>query len=169
LRLHVLAGMAIVIFGDTHVPSRATGLSEWVEDAVEDADHVVHTGDFDSPGAYDRVVAAADELAAVAGNMDPNDLDLPTVETFEREGVRFAVTHGTGSIESYRERVLDVGREHDADVVVAGHTHEVVDETVDGMRFLNPGSATGAAPATRETLYEVSVADGDVDVTLRSE
>lgn len=159
--------MRLVVFGDTHVPSRATGIPEWVADAVRDADHVVHTGDFDAASAYERVRELAPDATVVAGNMDPAGLDLPDVETFEREGVRFAVTHGTGPIESYRERVLDVGREHDATVVLSGHTHEVLDETVDGVRLLNPGSATGAAPATRATLYEIDVVDGRVDVQLR--
>jgi hypothetical protein len=161
--------MRLVVFGDTHVPSRADGLPEWVERAVREADHVVHTGDFDSADAFERVRDLVSSLTVVAGNMDPKDLELPKVETFERGGVRFAVTHGTGDLDSYRERVLGVGREHDADVVVAGHTHEVVDETVDGLRFLNPGSATGASPATRTTLFEVDVADGDVTVTLHDE
>lgn len=158
--------MEVVVFGDTHVPSRATAIPDWVTDAVRDADHVVHTGDFDSVSAYETVRDLAPDATAVAGNMDPAELELPAVASFEREGVRFAVTHGTGPLDSYRERVLDVGRTQDADVVVAGHTHEVVDETVDGMRFLNPGSATGAAPATRATYYALDVAAGTVDVTL---
>ena len=33
------------------------------------------------------------------------------------------------------------------------------------MRFLNPGSATGAAPAERATMLTVEVDDGEVDVT----
>lgn len=159
--------MELVVFGDTHIPSRAPALPEWVADAIRGADHVVHTGDFDSPDAYETVEDLASELTAVAGNMDPATLSVQSVATLEVDGVRFVVTHGTGTIESYRERVVDVGKEHDADVVVAGHTHEVVDETVDGLRFLNPGSATSAAPATRETLYEIAVAAGEVDVTLR--
>ena len=159
--------MRLVAFGDTHVPSRATAIPEWVADAVRDADHVVHTGDFDSASAYETVRDLAPDATVVAGNMDPTGLDLPDVEVFEREGVRFAVTHGTGPVESYRERLLDVGRERDADVVLSGHTHEVLDETVDGIRLLNPGSATGAAPATRTTCFELDVEDGDVDATLR--
>jgi putative phosphoesterase len=158
--------MRLVVFGDTHVPSRATAIPDWVVDAVRDADHVVHTGDFDSASTYETVRDLAPDATAVAGNMDPPELDLPEVASFEREGVQFVVTHGTGPVDSYRERVLDVGREHDADVVVAGHTHEVVDDAVDGVRFLNPGSATGAAPATRTTYFEVDVADGSVEVTL---
>lgn len=158
--------MRLVVFGDTHVPSRASSIPEWVVDVVRDADHVVHTGDFDAESSYRAVRELAPDATAVAGNMDPASLDLSDVEVFEREGVRFAVTHGTGPVESYRERVLDVGREHDVDVVLSGHTHEVLDETVDGIRVLNPGSATGAAPATRTTCYELDVADGRVDVTL---
>jgi putative phosphoesterase len=158
--------MELVLFGDTHVPSRATEIPDWVRDAVRDADHVVHTGDFDSASAYETVRELAPDATAVAGNMDPPELDVSEVASFEREGVRFAVTHGTGPVDSYRERVLDVGREYDADVVVAGHTHEVVDETVDDVRLLNPGSATGAAPATRATYYALEVVDGTVDVTL---
>jgi len=34
------------------------------------------------------------------------------------------------------------------------------------VRLLNPGSATGAAPASRTTMYTATVADGDVDVAL---
>jgi hypothetical protein len=158
--------MRLVVFGDTHVPSRESSIPDWVVDFVRDADHVVHTGDFDAESSYRAVRELVPDVTAVAGNMDPASLDLPEVEVFEREGVRFAVTHGTGPVESYRERVVDVGREHDADVVLSGHTHEVLDETVDGIRLLNPGSATGAAPATRTTCYELDVADGSVDVTL---
>lgn len=160
--------MTLVVCGDTHVPSRVEALPEWLLDALADADQVVHVGDFDSRSAYETVRDAAANLTAVAGNMDPSGLELPSVETVTHDGVRFVVTHGTGDLDSYRERVLAVGREHDADVVVAGHTHEVLDETVDGMRFLNPGSATGAAPAARASLYEVAVEDGGLDVVLRT-
>ncbi|WP_323674520.1 metallophosphoesterase [Halorubellus sp. PRR65] len=159
--------MRLVVFGDTHVPSRASSIPEWVTDLVRDADHVVHTGDFDAESSYRAVRELAPDATVVAGNMDPAGLDLPDVETFELADVRFVVTHGTGPVESYRERVRDVGREHDADVVLSGHTHEVLDETVDGIRLLNPGSATGAAPATRTTCYELDVVDGTVDATLR--
>jgi predicted phosphodiesterase len=47
-----------------------------------------------------------------------------------------------------------------------GHTHAVVDDTVDGVRLLNPGSATGAAPADRTTMMTAEVTDGDLSVAL---
>ncbi|WP_435344627.1 metallophosphoesterase family protein [Haloarchaeobius sp. HRN-SO-5] len=158
----------IAILSDTHVPSRATAIPDWVLDVVADADHVVHAGDFDSPEAYETVQSHATDLTAVVGNVDPQSIDLPAVATLDVGGVRFVVTHGTGPKTGYRERVLGAGRDHDGDVVVSGHTHEVVDQDHDGLRLLNPGSATGARPATQTTMYEATVEDGTVDVTLRT-
>ncbi len=162
--------MEVVIFGDTHIPSRASDLPDWVADDVASADHVVHTGDFDSTAAYDEMRTLADgEFTAVEGNMDVDGFDLPHVETVTLEGVEFVVTHGSGPTMSYRDRVVETVRSHggpDA-VGVAGHTHEVVDERVDGVRLLNPGSATGASPASEATLMHLDVEDGSFAVDVR--
>lgn len=173
MRLGVgLPDMRLAILSDTHVPSRAQEVPEWVEEEVEAADHVVHAGDFDSEAAYEGVESLAAELTAVHGNMDPRDLDLPTTATVELGGVRFVVTHGTGPLENYDDRVVETAREN-ADgrnvVAVAGHTHEVRDDDFDDVRLLNPGSATGADPASRTTMYRATVEDGDVDVELLEE
>ena len=135
----------VAILGDTHVPSRARALPAWVVDLVERADHVVHTGDFDSRDAHDRVADLAASLTAVRGNTDPAALDLPAVTTTTVGGVEFVVTHGDGRGD-YDRRLLETVRAHggpDA-VGVAGHTHRPRDDTVDGTRLVNPGSATGA-------------------------
>jgi predicted phosphodiesterase len=42
----------------------------------------------------------------------------------------------------------------------------VIDEDVEGIRLLNPGSATGAAPADAATMMTVEIVEGDVDVTV---
>jgi len=80
------------------------------------------------------------------------------------------VTHGTGPDAGYEDRVSAIVDDHAADrptVGVSGHTHSVLDTHVEGYRLLNPGSATGAWPAQQATLMEVTVADGDPDVTVR--
>ncbi|MWG36637.1 metallophosphoesterase family protein [Halomarina oriensis] len=178
--------MRIAVCADTHVPSRADGIPEWVREELRSADHVVHAGDFDSPEAYDEVADLAPELTAVRGNMDSEfDADLPETATVELDGVLFVVTHGTGPAEDYRERVAGIVEEAAGEtelsvVGVSGHTHQVLDETVpatgpdterqtpfaDGVRLLNPGSATGADPATRTTMLVLDVEDGAVDVRL---
>ncbi|AGB30192.1 phosphodiesterase, MJ0936 family protein [Natrinema pellirubrum DSM 15624] len=179
----------IAIVSDTHVPTREPELPAWVVTEIAAADHTIHAGDFESFGAYERIVDRTDgELTAVLGNVDPATLDVPKTATLEVDGVRFVVTHGDGSSGSWRERVVETARENadaTADtnlVAVAGHTHAVVDETVafdesrpaDGgraaghIRLLNPGSATGAAPTTHETMFVATVVDGDVTVELRT-
>lgn len=162
----------VAILGDTHVPSRARMIPGWIVAELEAADRVIHVGDFDSPRGYDRIEAVAGgELTAVRGNVDPTALGLPTVATLECEGVTFVVTHGTGSPSGWRDRVVETVLETaGAEAVgVAGHTHEVVDETVDGVRLLNPGSATGASPADRETMLVAEVAASELEMRLRAE
>lgn len=159
--------MDVAIVSDTHIPSRAHEIPPSFRDRIASADHVVHAGDFDSEGALADVRDLASRLTAVAGNTDPL-VGLPDTATVELGGVTFVVTHGTGSHRGYEQRVAGiVRREVGGDAVgVAGHTHEVLDTTVEGIRLLNPGSATGAAPANRTTMYTATVADGELDVTL---
>jgi predicted phosphodiesterase len=56
--------------------------------------------------------------------------------------------------------------ETDTAVGVAGHTHEVLDTTHDGVRLLNPGSVTGASPASRATMMTATVEAGAMRVDL---
>ncbi|MFB6304100.1 MAG: metallophosphoesterase family protein [Haloferacaceae archaeon] len=162
---------SIAIVSDTHVPSRAPSVPEWVADRLAAADHVVHAGDFDSPAAFERVrelAGGAERLTAVRGNADPRSLDLPRVATVERGGVTLVVTHGDGTPHDYRERVAARVRSHggpDA-VGVCGHTHERMDERADGVRLLNPGSATGVRPAREASMFLATADDGALDVSV---
>lgn len=156
----------VAILADTHIPGRASTLPEWVQTELRAADHVIHAGDFDAQHTYDEIADLASTLTAVTGNMDPA-FGLPTVTSVTIDGVDFVVTHGTGALDTYRSRVGARIRERNPDAVgIAGHTHKVLDTTVDGTRLLNPGSATGAAPADRATMYRATVADGQCTVTL---
>jgi putative phosphoesterase len=158
----------VALVSDTHIPTRASRVPEPFERRIRDADHLVHAGDFTSPGTLDRIEdLAGGNLTAVRGNMD-RGLDLPAIETAEIEGVTFVVTHGTGSSSGYESRIVRTVREHAGDdaIGVAGHTHEVLDAVVEGVRILNPGSATGAPPADRTTMMTVAVEGNEVDVTL---
>lgn len=160
--------MDIAIVSDTHIPSRARRLPTPVREEIQRVDHVIHAGDFDSKSAYTDIDHIATRLTAVTGNTDPR-LGLPSVVAVELGGVEFVVTHGTGSHTGYEERVATMVRAEAATenpVGVAGHTHDVVDTVVDGVRLLNPGSATGAPPATRTTMLRAVVADGDLEVEL---
>lgn len=179
--------MRIAVCSDTHVPSRADAIPDWVREELSGADHVIHAGDFDSAEAYDEIADLSTELTAVRGNMDVDVTEdgLPETTTVELDGVLFVVTHGTGSVEDYDERVAATVEEAAGEttlpvVGISGHTHQVRDETTsatgpetdrqtpfaDGIRLLNPGSATAADPATRATMMVLHVDDGEVEVNL---
>ncbi|NIB98389.1 YfcE family phosphodiesterase [Halobacterium sp. R2-5] len=163
----------LAVLSDTHVPSRESEIPGFVEQEVEDADEVVHAGDFDSEATYEAVEdLAGGDLVAVRGNMDPVSLGLPAVETLWVDDREFVVVHGSGPLDGYQDRVLQTVREEreseDA-IVVSGHTHELTDHVVDGVRHLNPGSATGADPAAEATMLAVDVDGGDVAVSVLRE
>lgn len=160
----------LAIISDSHIPERASELPDPFRERIRSADQVIHAGDFTSGDVLAEVESLADEdLTAVYGNMDPWNLDLPAMDTLTTEGVTFVVTHGTGAPDDYEERVAGIVRE-EADehaIGIAGHTHEVLDTTREGIRLLNPGSVTGAPPASRATMMIVDVDDGDLDVTIQ--
>jgi putative phosphoesterase len=160
--------MDVALISDTHIPSRAQQVPDTFRERIEQADHVIHAGDFDSKGAFADIDALAPQLTAVAGNMDPR-IGLSAVATTELGGVEFVVTHGTGSSRGYERRVATTVGEYaetDTAVGVSGHTHEVLDTTHDGVRLLNPGSATGAQPAIRATMMTATVTEGTIDVAV---
>jgi putative phosphoesterase len=160
--------MQVAILSDTHVPGRADAIPSWVEDRIREADLVIHAGDYDSAETLDHLRDISTEFVGVCGNIDPPEVDLPFVDIVEADGLTFVVTHGTGTRIGYTERVADVVRDAvgtDA-VGVAGHIHEIIDEVVDDVRVLNPGTATAANPDDRATMMIASVIDGDLSVEV---
>ena len=180
--------MQLAIISDTHIPAREEALPESFRDRIAAADHVIHAGDFETPDVLADVRELAAELTAVQGNVDPKEVGLPSVASTMVGGVTFVVTHGTlnpveravhrtdgmvMSREDWLNAVADTARVRtrawasDQTVVgVGGHSHDVEDEIHEGIRVLNPGSATGASPAEIATMMTAEVADGDVDVTV---
>jgi putative phosphoesterase len=128
----------LLVLSDTH----ARPLPEDVWGAVDEADLVVHAGDFVTATLLDELQSRADVLACW-GNNDGPDLRarLPEVARRTVEGVRLAVVHETGAKQG-REARMDRAFP-DTDVLVFGHSHIPWDTvTPHGMRLLNPGSPT---------------------------
>ena len=140
--------MRLLLISDTHVPTRARDLPDPVWEAVDDADVVVHAGDWMAVTLLDALEARARRLVGCWGNNDGDEIRarLPEVARVELEGVRLAVTHETGAA-SGRERRCDAwfgpGSGAPADVLVFGHSHIPWDTTTGGgVRLVNPGSPT---------------------------
>lgn len=160
--------MDVAIISDPHIPSRKQTIPDAFAERIQEADHAIHAGDFDTKGAFADQRDLVAEMTAVHGNMDP-DIGLPTTATVELGGVEFVVTHGTGSRHGWEQRVAETVAEHattDNAVGVAGHTHEVTDTEHDGIHILNPGSVTGANPADRPTMMTATAVSGSLDVSV---
>lgn len=179
--------MRIAILSDTHIPEQAAHIPDQFRNHLTNADHVIHAGDFASKAALADVRNLSTGLTAVYGNADPVDIDLPPVASVTIDGVAFVVSHGMvnfveRAVSSSEGVVFDRDDWLDAIAATArarantdqqmvgigGHSHEVEAETYEGVRVLNPGSATGLGPAEgRETMMTAEVTDGDIDLTIR--
>lgn len=133
----------VVAVADTHVPARARDLSPVLWRRVDDADLVVHAGDWVTTDLLDRFEQRSRRLLACHGNNDPAALAarVPEVARAVVAGVRLGVVHETGPATG-RERRCDQ-RFDDLDLLVFGHSHIPWDTTTPrGLRLLNPGSPT---------------------------
>jgi putative phosphoesterase len=158
----------LLLLADTHVPKRARDLPEAVWRAVDEADVVVHAGDWVHVRLLDALEARSRRLVGVHGNNDHGELRerLPEVARTEIEGVRFGVVHETGPSKGREQRASALYP--DLDVLVFGHSHIPWDTTSEsGLRLLNPGSPTDRRRQPHCTYLTATAADGALhDVTL---
>jgi putative phosphoesterase len=158
----------LVLLADTHVPKRARVLPDQVWRAVEEADVVVHAGDWVEVALLDELERRADRLVAVHGNNDGPELRrrLPLVARADVAGVRLAVVHETGGAQGRERRCTELYG--DVDVLVFGHSHIPWDSTTaGGLRLLNPGSPTDRRRQPFCTFMTATASEGALtDVTL---
>ncbi|MBX9920978.1 MAG: metallophosphoesterase, partial [Mycolicibacterium frederiksbergense] len=135
--------MRLLLISDTHVPNRARDIPAVVWDAIDEADAVLHAGDWMAPELLDRLQDRARLLVACWGNNDGDELRarLPERADVTLGGLRFTVTHEAGVSTGRDERMARLYP--DTDVLVFGHSHIPWDATAStGLRLLNPGSPT---------------------------
>lgn len=165
--------MRLLLISDTHLPVRAKELQPQVWQLVDEADLVIHAGDWVDDATLDALAGRASRLVGVAGNNDGPAIwrRLGEVARVEVEGVRIAVIHETGAAAG-RERRCDERFGPDsadpADLLVFGHSHIPWDTTTPaGLRLLNPGSPTDRRRQPVGTVMSVEIADARIrSVTL---
>ncbi|MEU2392833.1 metallophosphoesterase [Streptomyces sp. NPDC007369] len=160
--------MRLLLTSDTHVPARAKSLPQALLAGVDEADAVIHAGDWTDEATLDLLASRARRLIGVHGNNDgpPLRRRLPEVARARLAGLRFGVVHETGAAAGRERRCAE--RFPDLDVLVFGHSHIPWDSTAPGgLRLLNPGSPTDRRRQPFCTFMTLTVSDGALhDVTL---
>ncbi|MFB9909716.1 metallophosphoesterase family protein [Allokutzneria oryzae] len=161
--------MRVLMISDTHVPHRARALPDQVWREVDEADLVIHAGDWVEEAVLDALTDRATVLAGVHGNNDDAAIRsrLPEVAHVEVGGLRIAVVHDTGPAKG-REQRCDA-HFPGVHVLVFGHSHIPWDTTTPGgIRLLNPGSPTDRRRQPACTYITATVDErGLTDVRLR--
>ena len=153
----------LLVMADTHVPMRARDLPDIVWAEVEQADVVVHAGDWVAERLLDELEQRSSRVLAVYGNNDGTGLRqrLPEVARATVAGVRIAVVHETGPAKGREQRCARLFP--DTDVLVFGHSHIPWDTTASGLRLLNPGSPTDRRRQPFCTYLTAVAADGRLE------
>lgn len=115
--------MRIAVIADTHNRLPSSVRAEWSA-----ADEIWHLGDICSKDILQELHGLGPAVHAIGGNCDPRGL-APETLTLTREGHTFYLVHEP-------PHSVPPG----AGFALHGHTHVPRDETIDGVRYLNPGS-----------------------------
>lgn len=160
----------LLLLADTHVPARARRLPDDVWRAVDEADVVVHAGDWVDLATFEALEERSRRLIAVWGNNDGDELRqrMPDFAVSRIEGVNLGVVHETGAARGRETRMDARYPDGVLDLLVFGHSHIPWDSTTpQGIRLLNPGSPTDRRRQPVCTLMTATI-DGDrvTDVTV---
>jgi uncharacterized protein len=155
----------VLVLADTHVPDHARALPGALMPHLDWAELILHGGDITSAATLAELETHA-PVRAVCGNIDRWELreQLPEALALELGGVAVAMVHDSGPRDG-RERRLRA-RFPDAGMVVFAHSHQPVNELVDGVRFLNPGSPTWKRRAAAPTVARLVVGAGPLEPVL---
>jgi putative phosphoesterase len=122
--------MRIGVISDTHGLLRPEALA-----VLQGCERIIHAGDIGKPEVLDALRKIA-PLEAIRGNVDTDDwaAAIPNRLDLNVGGLRIHVLHDLKELD---QDPIAAG----IAVVIAGHSHQPKIEEIDGVLYLNPGSA----------------------------
>lgn len=160
----------ILVVGDTHV-RQYDELHEALRERIEAADIAVHCGDWVGMAAVEGFRAAAQRAVVVHGNSDAVEVRraLPYREVIEVEGIRLGVTHPAWGGPEFPpprlRRDFPPSEFGVVDAICFGHFHVPLDETHEGVRYVNGGQGYPSF-LVPGTVAWIDVDGGAFDVTI---
>lgn len=143
--------MEILVVSDTHH-------RDWEEvhpairGLVERVDLTIHCGDFTNFSLVEHFQLNAKQFIGVHGNSDDNDLRqrMSSKQIITLEGLKFGITHPVWGGPPFELTELLSDFPETPDVILFGHLHEPINESHNGVTFVNPGQGYSSflVPAT---------------------
>jgi uncharacterized protein len=151
-----LVPVRIGVISDTHGLLRPEA-----EQRLAGVDHIIHAGDIGRPEVITGLRRIA-PVIAIKGNVDTAAwaARYPDTRTIKLGGRSIYVLHDVHAL-GFDPKSRGV------DVVISGHSHRARIETVDGVLYLNPGSAGPQRFKLPVTLAILEVTKGDVRAVLQ--
>ncbi|MBI3601630.1 MAG: metallophosphoesterase family protein [Candidatus Omnitrophica bacterium] len=136
--------MKIAVVADTHSLPLPVKLLE----ALSKADLIIHAGDLCDLETL-KTFQKIKEVKAVQGNMcDPGvKKKLPLKEYFECEGVKIGVYHGDRPTKDALANAKEQFKGVAVDIVIFGHSHQALNQTMNRVIYFNPGSPNDVVKA----------------------
>ncbi len=131
--------MRILVLSDTH----GNTANEFLDKIKNDGkfDMYIHCGDCCKDLAYISKVLNISKYINVNGNCDPG-VGANDIEEVIIDNKRIVITHGhIFGVKRDIEELKRYAENHDADIVVFGHTHKSFSKLENGVLYFNPGSA----------------------------
>lgn len=132
--------LKVIIISDTHAHT-IEKLGSALICKIKAADIVIHAGDADTDDFISELKKISQTLYAVRGNCDWGS-DLPPKIVKEIGSIRVGISHGTGNYTNVIDRMSYLFSDDDVKIIIFGHTHVPINEDIEGVRFINPGSTS---------------------------
>ena len=136
--------MRIGVISDTHIPDRAKEIPQKILEEFKKAELIIHAGDLIDLSVLDKLKSICNNVKAVWGNMDPNEVrkSLPEKDIIEVGNYRIGLMHGYGPPHRLIDFLTLAFKNDNVDLIIFGHSHRGLNEKKVNILFFNPGSPT---------------------------
>ncbi len=155
--------MKLIIISDTHL--RVDKLIQRIRE-IENVDMILHLGDM--VGDSDKISRRLGKNAVeVRGNCDMVGDRIPLTRQLIWQNRKILMTHGHEyNVKSSLNRLYYKALETQSDIVLFGHTHKPMKETLEGILFFNPGSANYPREGSLPSFGIISIKNGQIQADI---
>jgi len=129
----------VLVISDTH-----SHIDDRIIKYASEVDYVIHAGDIGNLDIIKKLKSVS-KVLFVYGNIDSNDIrsEGKKFEFFKLNNLKILLTHISGKSPKYNKETLIKIKEHNPDLLIAGHSHilKIEYDKVNKLIFMNPGAA----------------------------